>query len=129
MAIFFRILDISAVNAYVLYYNYRDNEKTTRIIFMKKLAKALVQPHVERRIQDFHISHELRACMGRVLQVKPPVITKNDEGDRLEKKKTCHLCDPKKKRKSFYVCYECRKPVCLECTKKICNKCIQEKND
>lgn len=129
MAIFFRILDISAVNAYVLHYSYRDNEKITRLIFMKKLANALVRPHLERRIQDFHISHELRACIGRVLQIKPPAIIKNNEGDRLEKKKTCHLCDPNKKRKSFYVCYECRKPVCLECTKKICHKCIEEKND
>ncbi|CAH1964245.1 unnamed protein product [Acanthoscelides obtectus] len=48
--------------------------------------------------------------------------------DRLsrQRRKTCHLCPPKRKRKTSYLCLLCRRPICLECCRKVCTLCIKK---
>lgn len=123
MAIFYRVLDISAVNAFVMYNAFKDNPVTTRLDFMLDLASSLVKQQMERRVTDFHLTFELRACIRRVMG--KPEEKPQPSSEKLEKRKTCYLCDPKKKRKTSYLCYGCKKPICLECANKMCVQCTQ----
>lgn len=45
MAIFFRILDMSTTNAYIMHQSLRDRELMTRLEFMKNVAKHLIEPY------------------------------------------------------------------------------------
>lgn len=122
MAVFYRLLDISANNAYVLYNCHQGTQTISRFNFISALARQLVTPHIQRRHQDFHLSFELRACIRRILGIREEI---PQQESKLEKRKTCYTCDPKKKRKTYYLCHCCQKPVCLECTNKICHNCTQ----
>jgi hypothetical protein len=121
MVIFFRMLDISGVNSFILHNLYKDRTQVSRFNFLKTLAEELVKPQLERRLQNVRLTFELRACIRRVLGVEEP--KPDTAGERLNKRKTCYTCDPKKKRKTAYICFCCKKPVCLECTTKVCNAC------
>lgn len=52
MAKLYRIIDILAVNAYILYNSYKNNPPLKRNDFIKKLAKSHVKPHRETRIRN-----------------------------------------------------------------------------
>lgn len=123
MAIFFRILDIASANSYILFGSFRDNPTISRYDFVKELAMKLVTPELERRVANSHINREIRSCIRRVLKIKEefPNIA-NDDG-KLEKRKTCSICPPAKKRKTAYCCCSCKRAICLECSKKICSEC------
>lgn len=60
MAIFFRILDISSVNSFILYNCYGNtNKKITRLNFVKQLAETLVRDEIRRL--DKKIPKKLKA--------------------------------------------------------------------
>lgn len=127
MAIFFRVLDISVVNSYILHQCYKNNpllkEKSH---FAKQLAKQLVQAHMKRRMINVHVPREIRNSISRILDVTTEQTAELDKFV-LEKRKICHLCPSKKRRMTKYLCLECRKPVCLQCTKPVCAQCIEKK--
>ena len=123
MAVFFRILDIAAVNAKVLYQSYRDNPQITRQNFMKDLAAQLIRPHTMRRLSNPRVPRGIRGAISRILNIPMEETARGEE--KLEKRTTCRLCPPAKKRKTSYKCYRCDKPVCLECTRKICSECVE----
>ena len=60
MALFYKILDISTVNAFVMYKCYRDNRTIKRKDFMKELAQSLIHPHMRRRYENPRIPLEIR---------------------------------------------------------------------
>lgn len=121
MAIFFRMVDISSVNSYLLHQSYRDNPKLTRYNFIKQLAMQLVKPEMERRLQNTHITREVRMCIRRVLQIKEennPI-----EQDKFAVRKACKRCPANKRRKTYHFCILCKIPICMECTKRVCIDC------
>ena len=98
MVIFYRMLDISTVNAHVLYQ--ADGTNTIeRGQFIKILARSAVLAHMQRRVYNIHIPRDIRVNLTRILDSDlPPVpqITENTPKTR----KTCLTCPPKLKRKS-----------------------------
>lgn len=50
----------------------------------------------------------------------------SDETVRLAARKTCSTCDPKKKRKTFHLCFKCKLPICVECSQKMCITCREK---
>lgn len=127
MAIFYRMLDISAVNAYIVSKMNQTQEKVLRFNFMKKLAEDLVKPHLERRAYQNGLHRELQGAIRRVLKMdQVPSTSLADNVEKFEKRKTCSLCDPKKKRKTFHMCFECKNPICIECSQKMCIPCRQK---
>ncbi|KAJ4451984.1 hypothetical protein ANN_03468 [Periplaneta americana] len=81
------------------------------MIFMKNLANALVTPHMHIRLNNRFLTFETRVPIRRLLGVEDPVPSFEE---KLEKRKTCYTCPPKKQRKTAYMCHCCRKIVCLE---------------
>ncbi|KAK9744972.1 Transposase IS4 [Popillia japonica] len=127
--IFFRLLDISVVNSYILHQCYKNNpiikEKS---VFGMRLAMQLVEDHMRRRrrLTMTVIPRELRTTIGRILGVPDPQEEAGKDDLILEKRKICHLCPSKKRRMTKYLCLSCKKPVCLQCTKPVCNNCAQK---
>lgn len=60
LTIFYRMLDIASVNAFVLYNLYKNNIKINRTEFLKRLAFALVKREMERRYENKRIPRVLR---------------------------------------------------------------------
>lgn len=94
MSIFFRILDISCCNSYILHQSYKDNAIIAdKSIFLKELARELVEPHIRRREANPRIPRELRFCMRRVLGIEEETIIVDDTPEHvLEKRKICSNC-------------------------------------
>lgn len=124
MAIFYQILDMSCVNAFVMHNCFKNNENTSRIKFMKALAKSLTEPFMRRRFENPRINLDIRNSIKRILALEEPVPFEAEE--KLEVRKYCYLCPSKLHRKTFYLCCDCKKPICLSCSKKICTQCASK---
>lgn len=125
LTIFYRILDISASNAYVISLSNQSQKTESRFKFLKKLAEQLTKPHMERRVKNDHIQRDIKSSIRRILQINED-LPSTSEVEKLEVRKTCSTCDPKKKRKTAYLCFMCKVPICLECAKKICCNCREK---
>lgn len=74
LAIFFRILDISIVNSYILHQCYtRNSVIREKSVFAKQLAAQLVRQHMERRLTNPRVSREVRSSISRILGI-PEII-------------------------------------------------------
>lgn len=127
MAVFLRIVDIAAVNAYVLHQSYKDRTPLTRLQFMKMLGKQLTQQYLVDRMKNARLPRELRETICRITgnELQPLHASCNEDLSRANRK-TCNLCPAKIKRKTQYSCFKCNRPICLQCSKKVCVRCTEE---
>lgn len=103
----------------------KKNKSITKADFLKTLAFELVRPELERRFDNTCISREIRSSIGRVLGKSEYLKDTPLYEDKLETRKTCRTCPPKKKRKTiYYQCKLCGDAICLECSGKICSNCF-----
>lgn len=131
LAVFFRILDMSALNAQVIYESQRKVPKhLTRLNFLKSIAEKLNENNLMTRLHNNHLPRQLRSIVSTILACDIPedfgqldVEHKLPRNDR----KYCYLCHYKKRTKTAYLCCTCKKPVCLSCSMKICRHCVTEK--
>lgn len=121
MVIFYRMLDISTVNAHVLYQADGANA-IERGQFIKILARNTVLQHMQRRVYNTHIPRDIRINLARILGSDLPPEPQNSENIP-KTRKTCSSCPPKLNRKSNYQCVSCKKHVCLQCAKQLCPDC------
>lgn len=104
MAVFYRMLDVSAANAYIISSMNQSQRKVPRLNFMKQLAEDLIAPHLGRRANQFGLQTELQNAIRRVLKIdEEPRTSSADSSDKLETRKTCSTCDPKKKQNIPFV--------------------------
>lgn len=122
MAIMFRIMDISAVNAFILHQAARDNPQQTRLQFMKNLAKQLVTEELERRLGNSRLRQEVRISIRKILGKEEEQIASGT--DKLSTRKYCSICPKKLKRKTSTICKCCKQPVCGQCSSAVCHNCI-----
>lgn len=72
----------------------------SRLNFMKRLAEDFIEPHL--RVNQFGLQRELQNAIRRVFKIdEQPRTSLAGSSDKLESRKTCSTCDPKKKRKTF----------------------------
>ncbi|XP_045456529.1 piggyBac transposable element-derived protein 4-like [Melitaea cinxia] len=128
LAIFFRILDLSGVNAYALYKTCTAVPNISRAQYLQDLARSLVLPHLKRRVYNNRLPRELRLTISRVLGTdKPPEPEITAPEDTEAARKTCKICPSRLKRRTKYSCIECRKAICLGCSKTVCVECADNK--
>ncbi|CAH2098252.1 unnamed protein product [Euphydryas editha] len=120
LVLFYRILDISMVNAYIVHQVH--HAKMERGVFLKQLSRQLVLGHMKRRVCA-KIPRELKMTMTRILGPDMPNQVEPDDS-RQKQRKTCAFCPPRLKRKSSYRCKHCQKYICLECAQKVCIDCL-----
>lgn len=121
LTIFYRVLDLSSVNAYILYKMHHKKDMD-RGDFMKQLARELVVTHMQRRVLNSKLPRDLRLTMARILGPDNPRELPAAESEP-KKRRRCYTCDPKKNRKSNYSCISCKKTICLQCAAQICQHC------
>lgn len=133
LAVFYRLLDISASNCYIVSLSAKGQTQKpeSRFKFLKKLAEQLTRPHMERRENNPQLQRHIKMSLRRVMHHKDDAAAAKGPGgshaeERLAVRKTCSTCDPKKKRRTQYVCFECKQPICLECSNKLCNNCSEK---
>lgn len=119
MTIFYRILDLSGNNSFVLYQSC-PGSKLRRGDFLLSLARELVLPGLKERVYNDRLPRELRLTITRVLgndlPPPPPVAQLPGPAGR----KLCNICPSRLKRQTRYHCCACKKPICLQCSSPLC---------
>lgn len=123
MAIFYRILDLAGVNAYVLYQGCL-GPKLKRRDFLLSLARNLILPSLKDRVYNSKLPRELRLTIRRVLgkDLLPAPLQPPEPGQE-RKRRLCSVCPSRLKRQTRYSCCACYKAICLQCSANICNDC------
>lgn len=125
MVLFYRIIDICAVNAFIFYQSQTVHEDFRRLDYLKRVAMELLSAHVKRRFYNTRISRDLRSGIKRVFKIVDEEVRDDPSTSRMEQRKTCIICPSKKKKRTSYLCNQCKKPACLDCLKKICTTCFE----
>ena len=131
LAIFQNMLDIAALNAYIvwtkLYPDWQENnQQDKRYQFLKCLSLEMVHQYVEKRALDFRgIPAAVQRDMSLIVKVPTqnplPGPSESSSGSRGR----CSLCPPGKKRVSRLGCTKCQRFVCSDhsSTLKLCDEC------
>lgn len=120
--LFYAILNIASVNAFVIHYSFRGNAKVERLQFQKNLSRALVEPHMRNRLHNQYLPRELKVLIGGILKEDVP----REKVRTGEKRKRCELCPKGKDRKTQFVCVSCNRSYCLECRASLCAMCSHD---
>jgi len=118
LALFFNVVDIGALAAYVIYY---ENRRT----FLRQLSEELTKPFIEDRagnpqvMRHFNTKLAIESIVGLQLTPSEVPAVQNQPRDSTGRKKTgsCHVCykeTVKRRRKTRKSCAVCEKPVCDE---------------
>ena len=133
MALFSNMVDVSAYNAFVIFTdinpNYqKDKQNHRRRIFLKDLATALIEPHIQRRSV---LPRAINASLFvQKVQSSVPGTAQASVSQPASKRGRCFLCEyDVNGNKQSTKCGMCNKFVCKEHLNKliICTKC-EEKN-
>jgi hypothetical protein len=114
VVLFCNLLDIAALNAYVLYEKLKVDgaPREDRRLFIKKLGKGLCQELQEQRRSDSTHPGLIRA---RLL---------NDTQEPPKKRGRCHVCPRQTDKKAAAVCNSCHKNVCPVHSEIFCETCL-----
>ncbi|XP_011699423.1 PREDICTED: piggyBac transposable element-derived protein 4-like [Wasmannia auropunctata] len=122
LAIFFNILDVAALAAYIIYYenNKMIKKKTNqRRVFLRQLSEELAKPFIEDRAGNAQVMHHfttklaIESMIG--VQLVPSEVPQRDSTGRKKTTGSCHVCYKetiKRRRKTQKSCFVCKKPVC-----------------
>lgn len=126
MRYFFAVLDITAVNSFVLF-KWNKNEVSysnrARSIFLKELAFSLAKPQMIGRLQCKFLPKELRTTIKNITNTEEVFPKELPQGS---KRRRCYLCDKSKDRKSGQFCKKCHKCICGEHQITLCTYCYDE---
>lgn len=124
MAIFSMILNVSAVNARVLYQFSPLGKEIKRSKYIKELGIALCQPLIRLRVSNPKVSRKLRDVASNIFKIDIERPVEALEVVTKSKRKRCSLCPAKQDRKTNINCAVCKNPICLQCAKKVCINCL-----
>ncbi|GBP88561.1 PiggyBac transposable element-derived protein 4 [Eumeta japonica] len=113
MPILYRLLDISALNAYIIQQSHERASKMTRMTFLKGLTKSLCEPYMKERCYNQRLPAQLRTNIATALQIRLPTPSEPGESQKLDrnKRKRCSFCKPVKRAKTVHLC------ICMTCAK------------
>lgn len=126
--VFYNILDISAINAFVLFLKinptYKMNLLHKRRLFIEKLGLTLVTQHIEGR------KHLPRAKAARELAMSIQISEQTESLPEPSgnvattgKRGRCHLCT-RTDNKSSVKCFKCEQFTCKKHFIQVCNNCM-----
>lgn len=135
MCIFYAMINISCINAYVIYCH---NASTlgqkimSRRDFMKKLQSELVEPwlkmrlavptmptHIKTKIQNILALNRDEGASNSTANLRPT------QAQYLNKRKVCGLCSYKQRRMTKSYCTKCKTAICGEHKADFCLNCAQ----
>lgn len=142
LAMFFNILDVGALAAYIIYYenNKMIKKKTNqRRCFLRQLSEELTKPYIEDRsvnqqiMRNYSTKIAIDSMIGRQLPPSSTSQGRTEPRDSTGRKiiaGSCYICSKatiRRRRKTRKCCAICNKPVCDEHSVAItnCNDCVQ----
>nr|XP_026490968.1 piggyBac transposable element-derived protein 4-like [Vanessa tameamea] len=119
MTSFYAMLNISGINANIIYRANNTDTRMTRRHFLKKLGLDLIHDHLEVRKTQMNLPRLLRKrildFVGGPAEEPPRKIT----GTR----KRCQICPAKKDKKTNHTCHVCHIYICPDHIIPYCNNC------
>ena len=115
LTVFYTLLNVSTINAYILYCHNPEN-KLKRRLFIKNVSMQLVQEALKRRLQNIHLSRDLKSGIRRMLPESEESSTYS-QASTSNRAKRCELCERSRDRKVKTVCTTCGKHVCKDHSK------------
>lgn len=119
LRIFYGMMDMAAINVFILYQLKNVNSKCSRAKFLKLLANALVETHMKERLKNKKLPRQLKNSIQEYLGYSedlPP--EKREKGTG-----RCYLCPRNRDRKGRHICIRCGKNLCAEHCHDICEEC------
>jgi Transposase IS4 len=102
LAVFFNILDLAGVNAWIIY-------------------KLKTGSNISRRKFLFELSNQLRE--SEVSRKALEVVESCQLSGKLKKRVTCEVRSNCKRNRTTTKCIECKRPVCGQCLAGVCSRC------
>ncbi|CAK1588307.1 unnamed protein product [Parnassius mnemosyne] len=121
MVIFYHLLNVAGINAYVIYKNKIDHGISRRE-FLKHLAVDLGKARQQTRATIPQLPRAVQKRLKRNAQVQDPSPT--SRGGPSTTYKRCHICPRSKDKKIRFMCAKCHQQVCHDHSTMICDKCI-----
>ncbi|KAJ8719829.1 hypothetical protein PYW08_012004 [Mythimna loreyi] len=131
--VFFRLLNLSAINALCIYTINKGQERIVRREFLTELALTMIKPLVQRRMHAEAIPRIIKQKMCEFLNLPLPLdvelqIDFNENPPtcgRTGPRGRCHVCRRSHSAKTTReVCVVCDKFTCLEHSKYMCSNCF-----
>lgn len=125
MPVQYRILDMSALNAFIIQQTHQNARNLTRLNFLKGLSMSLCEPYMKIRCYNQRLPTQLRMSIATVLKL-PPSSSETENTMKLDRnnRKRCNTCPPAKRAKTVHLCAKCQRPICMTCAKTVCNSCL-----
>ena len=124
LTIFYGMINTAVSNAYILYKEtmmQQGQKSITRRSFWKTLAKELIRPWAEHRMQRIGQQRNIQQTIKDVYpDINFPTIQLVPDSST---KKRCSFCKSKADRKTRFNCFSCKKPICLEHARFLCADC------
>ncbi|XP_046663091.1 piggyBac transposable element-derived protein 1-like [Homalodisca vitripennis] len=127
MRIFYSLLDIGALNTFIILKENAKEPKMKRRIFLRTLAKELCQDHMRSRItiRSTPANVKLRIC--KIMEIADPRPTRSAPPEDVQSAR-CYSCDWRKHRLSKTRCSKCKFFICREHTAPaICVMCTESR--
>ena len=115
-ALFFHLINICALNAYVIYNHNTPVTTMERRTFLKLLGKELVKPYQMNCLECPQVPRKIRKLLGDSIQPQQ----QEEPEAATSSRNRCYLCIRAKNRYSKQICTQCKKNICSEHTIKLC---------
>lgn len=125
LTLFFNMLDCAGVAAYNIWLqkfpDWNRGKHNKRRLFLKELGRALVQQHIERRLENPRaLQRGVRAALSAIgIEIQPAQVA----GPNRQERKRCAFCTRERDRKTPIVCVNCQMHCCPEHQIVICPAC------
>nr|XP_021191520.2 piggyBac transposable element-derived protein 4-like [Helicoverpa armigera] len=119
--ILYTMMNIAAINSFIIYRENNKNTKLRRCEFIRKLGLALLEQHLKIRKNKSNLPRELKKRIFE--QVGESDYDPPGPSEGKYPYKRCRDCPSAKDRKTKYKCIECKKPICLEHVVTMCQSC------
>lgn len=127
LVIFYALLDITGINAQILFYSNQSNRKEPRRIFLKNLAFSLMKPHLKERSKILSLPKDITLFLSKYRSEE----TEGNEEPATKKRGRCVTCGRAKNVNTTITCDKCHNHVCKKHVLKtqLCVKCREAHTD
>ena len=115
LTVFYTLLNVSTITAYILYCHNPENKLNCRL-FIKSVSMLLVQEALRGRLQNIHLSRDLRSGIRRMLPESEESST-SSQASTSNRAKRYALCERSRDSKVKTLCTTCGKHVCKDHSK------------
>jgi len=119
MVLFYSLMNISAINTFIIYTENNQDSVLPRKIFLQKLSYALMESDLKRRAACQNLPRLIRERLIQICDLDQQEGTSNQR----TQPGRCSFCGSKKNRKTKYNCQRCKKYFCLQHAIMICQDC------